>query len=294
VAILNQQHSHQYYRRPSAIVFMARAMLSSANLSGDGSFPKIALRWTGLRIERGSFARFCHATGLDPCGEIPILFPHVFGFPLQMALLTHSAFPLPIWNALQIRNHLIRHREINTGTALELETRVGANRRVAKGIEVDLLSKLSDASGCCWESVVTYFYRGKYGVAAVASSSPEDAAPDLSGASLHEKFRLPQRGGWGFGRLTGDYNGIHNWNWYARRMGFRGAFLHPQRAAGLSMARLQGPTSPEQTLRLWIKGPLFYGAHVVLRSAELDDGIRFGLALEGDDRIALAGLWRTA
>jgi hypothetical protein len=105
---------------------------------------------------------------------------------------------------------------------------------------------------------------------------------------------MPEGGGWAFGRLTGDYNGIHTWNWYARRLGFRAAFSHPQRAAGLCLARLREPQADAQTLDLWIKGPVFYGAEVMLRAVDDERGVRFGLALAGDPRPAIAGAWSGA
>jgi len=103
---------------------------------------------------------------------------------------------------------------------------------------------------------------------------------------------MPRSGGWRFGGLSGDYNGIHYWPWYARRLGFHTAFLHPQRVAGMCMVRLHGPESSTQTLQLWIKGPVFYGAKVVLNAARIDQGVGFGLSLDGDHRVALIGRWQ--
>jgi hypothetical protein len=42
-------------------------------------------------------------TGLPPDGYLPTIYPHAFGFRLQMVILIHPAFPIPIWSALQIR-----------------------------------------------------------------------------------------------------------------------------------------------------------------------------------------------
>jgi len=276
-------------RAPYATAFMARALLPSPGLPKDGSIPRIVQRWTGLRIDPDHLARFRAATGLGDEGGVSVLYPHVLGFRLQMALLTHPAFPLPIWNALQIRNRLVRHRNLNLGESLELETRTGGYRLVDKGIEVDLASRLSRGSDCLWESEVTYFYRGRLG--ADGTQAPRAAPPDLSRASVIDVFQMPRSGGWRFGGLTGDYNGIHYWPWYARRLGFHTAFLHPQRVAGMCMTRLRGPESSAQSLQLWIKGPVFYGAKVVLNAAKIDLGVGFGLSLDGDHRVALMGRW---
>ena len=103
---------------------------------------------------------------------------------------------------------------------------------------------------------------------------------------------MPAGGGWAFGKLTGDYNGIHSWNWYARRLGFPKAFAHPQRVAAMCQSRLAGPSTEAQTLDLWIKGPVFYGANVGLNAVAGEEGLRFGLSLQGDARSALMGHWR--
>lgn len=279
-----------YDRAPLALNFMSRAIRPSRGLAADGAFPRIVVRWTGLRIERSQLQAFRQATGSAESEGVPVLYPHVFGFRLQMALLTHRAYPLPIWTALQIRNRLVRHALFDPRETMDMETQIGGHRIVEKGVEVDLLSCLTHGSNCYWESQVTYFYRGRFGAA--PSSAPTVQAPSLAEASVVDRFQVPNGGGWGFGKLTGDFNGIHYWPWYARRFGFPTAFPHPQRVAGMCLARLRGPDAEAQTLELWIKGPVFYGANVALAAAHDTRGIRFGLSLEGDPRAALLGHWR--
>lgn len=284
-----RQILERHQRAPSAFAFMAQALLPSPGLAQDGAVPHIIQRWEGLRIEADHLAKFRRASGLGDEEGVSVLYPHVLGFRLQMALLTHRAYPLPIWNALQIRNRLVRHRHFHPGERLDLETRIGAHRIVDKGIEIDLHSRLMRESECCWESQVTYFYRGRFGSPAADRSAQ---APTLSQAPVIEHFRMPQGGGWHFGTLSGDYNGIHWAKWYARRLGFRAAFPHPQRVAGMCMARLRGPQSEAQILDLWIKGPVFYGASVNLSAATNSGGVEFGLSLDGDHRVALLGRWQ--
>ena len=286
---MTRQILERHNRAPSALAFMSRAFLASPGLEPGRPLPDIVQSWEGLRIESGHLARFRLACGLLKEDEVSILYPHVLGFRLQMALLTHPAYPLPIWNALQIRNRLVRHRRIHPGERLDLQTRIGAHRFVEKGVEIDLHSRLTRGSDCCWESEVTFYYRGRYGSPGGGTSAE---APAVSQAQLIERFRMPAGGGWHFGNLSGDYNGIHWAQWYARRLGFRAAFPHPQRVAGMCLARLQGPAPEAQTLRLWIKGPLFYGAGVGLRAAPIRQGVQFGLFMDDDERAALLGQWQ--
>ena len=58
------------------------------------------------------------------------------------------------------------------------------------------------------------------------------------------------------------------------------------------LARVRGPESEAQTLQLWIKGPLFHGARVALNAGTIHRGVRFGLSLDGDHRLALSGQWQ--
>ena len=284
-----EQVVESYNRPPSALNFMSRAFRRSPGLAKGQVVPPIAVHWTGLRIEPAQLEDFCRNTGLRADAGVPVLFPQVVGFRLKMALLTHPAYPLPIWTALQVRNRLVRHRHVHPGEQLDLRTQVGGQRTVDKGIEVDLVSRLMRGQVCCWEGRTTFFHRGRFGDPTPAGS--QAAAPNLAETLSVDRFRIPSAGGWAFGKLTGDYNGIHWWNWYARRLGFPKAFPHPQRVAAMCQSRLAGPDTEAQTLDLWIKGPVFYGAEVGLNAVVCEEGLRFGLSLHGDTRTALLGHW---
>jgi hypothetical protein len=288
---MTERIGESYERAPSALNFMARALRRSPGLAKGAVIPPIAVQWNGLRLDPAQLEGFCRNTGLRLAAGVPVLFPQVVGFRLQMALLTHHSYPLPIWTALQVRNHLVRHVRVEPGEKLDMCTQVREQRIVDKGIEVDLVSRLMRGPVCCWEGRTTFFHRGRFGEPTSAGS--QVAAPNVSAAPTVDRFRMPSGGGWAFGKLTGDYNGIHCWNWYARRLGFPKAFPHPQRVAAMCQSRLAGcPETEAQTLDLWIKGPVFYGADVTLNAVDGVEGLRFGLSLKGDARSALLGHWR--
>lgn len=266
---------------------MSRALRRFAALGAGERVPSIAARWTGLRFSSGQIQAFAGATGLAGERGLSILFPQVIGFRLQMALLTHPAYPLPIWSALQVRNHLLRHDHLSPDQLYELQTQVGGQRVLEKGLEVDLVSRLMRGSECVWEGRTTFFYRGRFGQAEVPHVLTQ--SPDLGDSDEIARWRMPTGGGWRFGRLTGDYNGIHTSNWYARRFGFPRAFAHAQRVAAMCEARLPASREEEQTLDLWIRGPVLYGAQVKLNGRVERDFATFGVALEGDPRFALVG-----
>jgi hypothetical protein len=110
---------------PSALSYMARALLPSPGFRPGEKFPTIAEVWSGAFITSNHIQQFREATDLD---ETSILFPHAFGFRALMATLTNRKFPLPIWNALQIRNHLVAYRRFEGGRRYDIETRAGDQR----------------------------------------------------------------------------------------------------------------------------------------------------------------------
>jgi hypothetical protein len=281
-----------FLNRPSTLVYMARAFVPSPGLRRTRGFPPLRMVWKNVRVGRQELSRFLRLTGLRPGHGMPVLFPHVFGFRLQMALLTHPAFPMPVWGALQIRNHLLQHRLIQADDSLELETRVAGQRILEKGAEVDLYTAVRSGDELAWESLTTFYYRGRFGGQGVPS--PLARPPEVSGEEF-ARWRAAGGSGWRFGDLTGDFNGIHWSSWYARAFGFRRAFHHPQRVLGQCLARLEGTgTAPAQRLDAWLRGPVYYDSDVALRTASGPGGILCALVQDGEDRPAIIARWSEA
>jgi hypothetical protein len=277
--------------RPSTLAYMARAFYPSPGLRRAGRFPPLRAAWRRHRVEPHRLTQFLQLTGLHAEKDLPLLYPLVFGFPLQMVILTHSAFPLPIWGALQIRNHVVQHRSVSAGSVLELETRVAGQRILDKGAEVDLHTAIRSRDDLVWETLNTFYYRGRFGAAGAAS--PLARSPEPGDAVVAQWF-MPAGRGWRFAGLTGDYNGIHWVRWYARLFGFRRDFHHPQLALGQCMGHLDVPDPAlPQRLDAWLKGPVYYESSVRLCATAEPHGVTFALVPDGEARPAIIGRWRS-
>lgn len=279
----------EYDHQPSAIAFMLNALRPSGRLRQARRFPAITARWRNLRVDRKRLDDFLQLTGLRAAAPLPMIYPHVFGFRLQMVVLTHPTFPMPIWSALQIRNQLLQHRPISADACMDLKTQVADQRVLQNGAEVDLHTTVTVAGSRVWESLNTFYYRGRFGEP--ESRSVQSAAPEKPTTTIAQ-WQLAPGVGWRVARMTGDYNGIHRWNWYARLFGFKSAFFHPQIVAGQCMARLCLP-APElpQRLELWLKGPAYFNADVTLLARKMDMVTEFALIVAGDERPAILGRW---
>lgn len=282
----------RYDAPPSALSYMLRGALPVSRRIALA--PPIVARWSGHRADPQKLRAFLELTGLAPGPTLPLLYPHTFGFRLAMAVLTHPAFPVPIWGVLQTRNHLRQHRPIPTDAALDFEARFVGGRALDKGAELDLHTRVHVAGALAWESVVTFLARGRFG--APSAPSPLARAPSEVGPEL-ARWTMRDEGHVRFGAFTGDYNGIHNWDWYARRFGFEKALYHPPRVVGECLARLP-PIDPAEPQRLdaWLKGPVPHGAAVRLHAQSSDDATTFALFARGvddrgQDRPRIVGRW---
>jgi len=271
-----------YRARPSALAFMARAVRPSPGLRKG--VPAISARWRH-RPDAAELARFHALSGLPEGEALPLLYPHTIGFPLHMSILTQPAFPVPIWNVLQVRNRIQQHAPLARDAVLDITVRVAGHRILEKGAEFDLHATVGDGKSTAWESVNTFYVRGRFG-APTAEAIPE--APKVSPGDTAQ-WRMPAGGGWHYGGLSGDFNPLHWWSRYARKHGFAQAFFHPQRVLGQCLARLPQPSGLPLQLDTWIKGPVFYGAAVKLRSESGADGTRFALHVNDDERPAIIG-----
>ena len=294
--------SETYVAPPSALHYMLQAFRPCSGWKPERGFPDLSIIWRGYRIQPRAMQFLQLVSGIqDQAAQelLSLLFPHVTGFRLLMTMLTHPLWPLPIWGALQVRNRLSMHCPLEVGDSGDLIGRVAGWRVLEKGIEVDLHTRLQQRDDCIWESVVTFYYRGRYGstvergaaLGAVPMSPVFDAQPAKA-----EQWRIDDLGRWRFGALTGDYNGIHQWDWYARRFGFASAFPHPQRLAAQCLGHLRPSGSIPRTLDLWIKGPVYFGSEVIQQVSPLLDNERrdFALWVANDQRPALVGSLHSA
>ena len=105
-----------------------------------------------------------------------------------------------------------------------------------------------------------------------------------------ESWRMPEAGAFRMGRFTGDHNGIHLSDWYARAFGFRQALYHTPVVLGHCLARLASfGSGPVTRLDAWLKGPVYKGSVVTLRAERRAAGgpLAFALHVESDERPAL-------
>lgn len=274
----------EYRSRPSALAYMSRAMLSGRRARPTLRLPELIVRWRDVRAVSRDVDEVCALAEQARSDFLPFLYFHIVGFRLQMALLTHPAFPVPIWRMLQVRNSLVQRVPVHRSASVDFELALAAIRTFEKGMEADVSMKVSESGELVYESLNTFYARGAFGP---ASASRAPSPPEPGGAAV-ASWVTPRHAALRFARLTGDYNPLHLSDFYARRLGFGRASLHAQRVLGACVARL--PAFDWQArcrMEVWIKGPVPYGAAVSLRASTQTHAVDFGLWTQLDPRPAI-------
>lgn len=291
-------HHTTYTAPPFGPALMLNAFAPSRGWNPKDGFPDFSFIWRGYQISPAALATLQRAAGRDDAAtadRLMLLAPHVTGFRLTMALLMCRDWPLPIWRALQLRNRLVRSGAIKLDTPSDLIVRATGWRVHDKGIELDVLAQLMQGEDCPWQSITTFYYRGRFDGpashgaddgAAMASPPIEPSLPPLTQWTVAGDERLR------WAALTGDYNPLHLVDIYARATGFSAASAHPQRIAAQCLGHLAPTPEPPTQLDLWLKGPVYFGRIASLRAAASDGGTTFGLWINGDDRPAMVGVMR--
>jgi len=187
-----------YESEPSALAFMARAMVVPSCARRADSMPPVSAKWSGHRVADEPLESFRALTSLSDNPSWPLLYPLVRGFRLQMVVLTHPRFPYPIWSALQIRNRVVLHQGFDPNTVLDFHIAVDASRALERGVEVDLRTTARTAGALVWECISTFHYRGVRARRDEAFAVP--AAPTVTGP-VDARWRAPTGPRWRFCKL---------------------------------------------------------------------------------------------
>ena len=105
---------------PSMLLMFARAgvaMIPGASrlpfVAGGGrDVPDLTLRLTDVAVDPDRLSAYNRVCGFDLRDTVPVTYPHILAFPLQLSLMTDPSFPFPAIGLVHIANRIIQHRPI--------------------------------------------------------------------------------------------------------------------------------------------------------------------------------------
>ncbi|CCH85787.1 putative Acyl dehydratase [Modestobacter italicus] len=254
--------------QPDMTALLVRAALTARGRGGD--LPTTRLAREGVRVDPGRLADYDEVCRFPLSDTLPVTFPHVLTFPLQVALMTDRSFPLALPGLVHVRNVIEQVRPISSAEPLDLQVwaeRLAAHR---SGATVDLCASVSVGGAEVWRGRSTYLARG----AAAPEGSPQ-ADLDVSVGELARttaRWRVPADAGRRYARVSGDVNPIHLSGLTARAFGFRRAIAHGMWVQARALAALSGRMPDAPTVDVAFRKPLFLPATVVLAMAAAASG----------------------
>ncbi|HET7397522.1 MAG TPA: MaoC/PaaZ C-terminal domain-containing protein [Intrasporangium sp.] len=218
-----------------------------------------------VHVDAGHVARYSRLCGFPVRDELPMPYPHLLAFPLQLRLLAQRDFPLPVLGALHVRGSITVTRALRLQDPLDVAVHARDLRPHRRGTQVDLVSEVSTGGEVAWRGVSTYLARGPEHPDVPADDSPEPP-PDAPPAG--PRWRLGQGTGRAYAAVSGDWNPIHVHPLGARAFGFPSAIAHGMYTYARVLADL-APRLPAEglTSTVWFRRPVPLPSSVRLRTA---------------------------
>lgn len=219
---------------------------------GEAVLPRRVLqREVGLEAEAvGAYARLC---GFAPEQGVPITWPHILAFPLQMRLMLGADFPYPAMGLVHLHNRIRQHARLNIGDRLTLTAKAGRFLSHDKGQAFTLETTATRDGATAWEGTSVYLRLGRPGQGDPASVLAGDEADRLV-----EAWTVAADLGRRYARVSGDANPIHTSALGARLFGFRRAIAHGMWTKARAIAALS-PLTPLDVAEVEVafRAPLF-------------------------------------
>ena len=266
------------------------ATLAAARRTGNAptALPDAAYEVHDVPVDPVRLAAYQSFLGLRAADRLPAGFVHTLTFPLQVALMVRSDFPLAPAGLIHVANRVTQHRPLWRDDRLDLRVRATGLRPHRSGTQLDLVTEVRRAgwSDVAWEGVSTYLARG---LRLAGEAAPDDERAEWVAPVPTASWRLPADTGRRYAEVSGDRNPVHLSALTARPFGFRRAIAHGMYTAARALAGVGPAAGHAFTWTADFAKPLLLPATVAVRVAPDGDGFGYAVWRPGDGRPYLSG-----
>ena len=245
---------------------------------GGHDMPDLALRLTGAQVDGKRVADYDRACGFALRDVVPVTYPHILAFPLQLSLMTDPSFPFPAIGLVHIANRIIQHRPVGGSERLQVDVWATPVENHPRGKQFSLRSEVRVGDELVWEEDSTNLKRvggGKDSGSASGSDSRDlPSAEDLPATAT---WKLPGDLGRRYASVSGDYNPIHIHPLSARLFGFPSAIAHGMWTEARCLAALEPRLPDAFTVEVVFKRPILLPGTAEFCEAQNAGGIDFGV-----------------
>lgn len=252
---------------PNLALLYGKAAITGFGRSG-GSLPSTMYQRAPLAIDREHLSQYAKVCGFRLTDQLPVTYPHVMGFPLQVKLMTDKDFPFPLVGTVHIANRITQHRPLHVTDTLELHVHVENLRDHVKGKQFDVITEARTGTETAWRGTSTYLRR---------SGGTGKPGGDYAPPKPHAEWHVPADIGRRYGEVSGDRNPIHLHAMTARLFGFRRAIAHGMWTKARSLAALEGRLPTTYTVDVSFKLPVTLPSKVAFAAVQDGDAWAFDL-----------------
>ena len=253
---------------PRLSTSFVRAALTSRGRGGY--LPRTRLSLPGQHVDAGHLADYARVCGFDLSGRLPVTYPHVLAFGLQVQLMAHRSFPLPLAGMVHVANSITQCRGVALDEVLELTVWAQDLREHPRGALVDLRSEARVAEELVWSGRSSYLAKGRKAPPG-ATTLPPGPPPSTLDLPVPERFsvslQLPSDLGRRYAAVSGDINPIHLNPLTAKAFGFPRAIAHGMWTHARCLAALSGRLPDAFTATAEFRRPVLLPSAVTLHSA---------------------------
>ncbi len=273
---------------PSPGTLAWRALLSQRKGRRGGPLPRHTLVRQEVPLEAEQIAQYAAVCGFSPAHGVPMTYPHLLGFPLQLMLMTESAFPYPVIGLVHLCNTIRQHQPLQAGERVRVEVRPRRLFHHARGQAFGIETAIIKAGAVVWESLSTYL---RVGVPS-PQGAPLIALPNAQELSPIGHWDVPADTGRRYADVSSDWNPIHVSNIGAKLFGFAHPIAHGMWTKARALAALL-PAAPltQGEVVAEFKTPLSLpGAATLWQANETTPGRAFEVRNATGDKPYLRGM----
>jgi len=273
---------------PNMAALYARAAFTARGRGGD--LPDTHLARVGVEVDPAQLAGYARVCGFGLTGALPVTFPFVLTFPLQLTLMADRSFPLALPGLVHVRNRIEQVRAVGAGERLDLEVWAETLAAHRRGATVDLVSSVRVAGDEVWRCRSTYLSRSATATDGAPDADVDVPVGDVEGVAA--RWRVPDDAGPRYAKVSGDVNPIHLSGLSAKAFGFKRAIAHGMWVKARALAALQGRLPESLSVDVGFRKPLLLPSTVVLSTAAVGDGWDLAVRNEKSGTEHLVGVVR--
>jgi len=170
---------------------MVRAALPSVPLVNQlpgvrktkGELTGLTRTRAAVTIDRAHVDRYAAICGFPTKDTVPLPYPHLLAFELQMGIMTDPGFPAPAIGTVHLENSITQRRAVGVGETVGVTASVGPARPHPKGRVYDFVTVVTADGETVWEETSSYLRRGNGDESASSGRTFPDAASTAASTS---------------------------------------------------------------------------------------------------------------